>query len=328
MTDLRTQGLPRDGLAGAIAANHARKRIGLILFDGFSLLLAGAVIEALQFANILAVHASSDRSIYDIHLMSTNGGSVSSASSVFVQTEKYESNAYAACYDAVFVAAGAGEADAQERGRDVDWVSAVIDRAEMVVPIGHGERLLEAARPVWRRSHGGRTADQRERLQRLTGSTSPVEVALALVERDLGSEIARRVAQRVELPARWHTRALEGKRADAKLSERIQTSTRWIEANASRAITIDEAAQVALMSTRNFLRRFKVETGLTPSEYLLHVRIDWCCRLLATTSLPVDKVARRCGIGSGAQLSKIFRKHLGRTPTEYRARLEEPNALS
>jgi len=73
------------------------------------------------------------------------------------------------------------------------------------------------------------------------------------------------------------------------------------------------------MSERNFLRRFKMEMGVTPSDYLLFVRLDMSCRLLGETNLPVDKIARRCGIGSGGRLSKLFRKHLGTTPTEYRA---------
>lgn len=59
--------------------------------------------------------------------------------------------------------------------------------------------------------------------------------------------------------------------------------------------------------------------GVTPSDYLAYVRLDMSCRLLVETTLPVDKFARRCGVGSGRQLAKLFRKHLGVTPTEYRA---------
>lgn len=103
------------------------------------------------------------------------------------------------------------------------------------------------------------------------------------------------------------------------MSEKIQASARWFEANCDRPIAIDEAAQVAPMSERNFLRRFKIEMGVTPSEYLLYVRLDMCCRLLAETGLPVDKIARRCGLGGGGWLAKLFRKHLATTPTEYRA---------
>jgi transcriptional regulator GlxA family with amidase domain len=88
--------------------------------------------------------------------------------------------------------------------------------------------------------------------------------------------------------------------------------------NYIRPISIADAARVAAMSERNFLRRFKAQIGLTPSEYLLRARLDASCMLLAATDLPVDKIARRCGAGSGDGLAKIFRKRLSISPTEYR----------
>ncbi|MBK5066308.1 helix-turn-helix domain-containing protein [Burkholderia sp. R-70199] len=60
------------------------------------------------------------------------------------------------------------------------------------------------------------------------------------------------------------------------------------------------------MSERNFLRRFRTEMGLSPSDYLLKIRLDMSCRLLVESNLPVDKIARRCGLGNGRQLSKLF----------------------
>jgi transcriptional regulator GlxA family with amidase domain len=104
------------------------------------------------------------------------------------------------------------------------------------------------------------------------------------------------------------------------VSEKIKASAKWLETNGQRHISIDEAAQIAGMSERNFLRRFKIEMGVTPSDYLLYVRLDMSCRLLVETDLPVDKVARHCGIGCGGRLAKLFRKHLTTTPTEYRMR--------
>ncbi len=76
------------------------------------------------------------------------------------------------------------------------------------------------------------------------------------------------------------------------------------------------------MSERNFLRRFKSEIGMTPSDYLLRARLNMSCKMLVESNLPVDEVARRCGINSGAQLARLFRKYLATTPTEYRARNE------
>ena len=72
------------------------------------------------------------------------------------------------------------------------------------------------------------------------------------------------------------------------------------------------------MSERNFLRRFKMETGITPSDYLLQARLAVACTLLTDSELPVDKIARRSGMGNGDRLAKIFRRRLLISPTEYR----------
>ncbi|MCO4883534.1 helix-turn-helix domain-containing protein, partial [Paraburkholderia caribensis] len=95
-----------------------------------------------------------------------------------------------------------------------------------------------------------------------------------------------------------------------QVSDKIMASARWLQANVDRPISIDHAAQIAAMSERNFLRRFKNEMGTTPSDYLLQARLGMSCRMLVQTRLPIDKIARRCGIGSGGHLAKLFRKHL------------------
>jgi transcriptional regulator GlxA family with amidase domain len=148
-------------------------------------------------------------------------------------------------------------------------------------------------------------------------SSSPLRIALKVVEDDLGAEIARRIAASVEPPFDRHF-TVTPHRTVPKVSHRIQAAARFLEMNGNRPIAIDDAAQIASMSERNFLRRFKLEMGVTPSDYLLHVRLEMCCRLLSETSLPADKIARRCGLGDGGRLSRIFRKHLGTTPSDYR----------
>ena len=113
-----------------------------------------------------------------------------------------------------------------------------------------------------------------------------------------------------------------------RVSEQITASARWLEANVERPVSIDDAAQVAAMSERNFLRRFKSEIGMTPSDYLQRARLNMSCKMLVESSLPVDKVARRCGVNSGAQLARLFRKYLSTTPTEYRARNEAAASIA
>ena len=145
-----------------------------------------------------------------------------------------------------------------------------------------------------------------------------MRAALKLVQADFGSEVARQVVDFVRVPVETQFITLVPENASVRVSEKIQASVQWLRANGDRQIAIDQAAQVAAMSERNFLRRFKMEIGVTPSDYLLYVRLDMSCRLLVETDLPIDKIARRCGIGGGGQLAKLFRKHLTTTPTEYR----------
>jgi AraC-like DNA-binding protein len=103
-------------------------------------------------------------------------------------------------------------------------------------------------------------------------------------------------------------------------NEKVLASAKWLAANCDRLISVADAARAVAMSKRNFLRRFREEMGVTPSEYLLCARLNRTCQLLKETDLPIDKIARRSGMGSGARLAKVFRKRLDMSPTIYRAR--------
>ncbi|MCI1046997.1 helix-turn-helix domain-containing protein, partial [Caballeronia zhejiangensis] len=86
-----------------------------------------------------------------------------------------------------------------------------------------------------------------------------------------------------------------------------------------------DISQFAMLSERSLLRHFKSVMGMTPSEYLLKVRFDLACRLLVSTALPIDKIARRCSFSSGMALAKLFRKRMSVSPSEYRAAAYGPN---
>ncbi|WP_245254255.1 helix-turn-helix domain-containing protein [Paraburkholderia sp. LEh10] len=90
--------------------------------------------------------------------------------------------------------------------------------------------------------------------------------------------------------------------------------------NYSGPISVANAAQYAAMSKRNYQRRFKVEFGITPLEYLLRTRFEAVCSMLEDTELPIDKIARCCGMGDGNRLGRIFKARTGMSPTQYRAR--------
>jgi transcriptional regulator GlxA family with amidase domain len=300
------------------------RRIGIALFTGFALPDVVEVVEIFQSANALGETAQTTGTRYDVCVLSVDGDSIASSSSVLVCTDSIYSRNHAHDFHALFIAGGAGVRSVLRDDRLIAWLRRMYLHTELIFPIAEARLLLEAARfgDASDEPQCGESAPVVAKESLTAGifasSSSPLLIALKVVEDDLGAEIARQIASCVEPLFDTHFTAAPNRTA-SDVSHRIQAAARFLETNSNRPISINEAAQIASMSERNLLRRFKLEMGVTPSDYLLHVRLDMCCRLLAETSLPADKIARRCGLGDGGRLSKIFRKQLGTTPSDYRA---------
>lgn len=295
------------------------RRIGILLYDGFSLLGAGLVAELFQTANEVAAPDGGSRITYDVRFLSVEGSSVTCSAAVRVWTDTLDPRRPAGL-DMLFIAGGEGARAAASDTRLLCWLRAACATTNSVRPIAEGRAVLVAA-GVMKPAADARYPqpsllpgdDAEQRFESMKG-------ALAVIRRDLGVEVARTVVERV-LPA-W-TDQLLPRLGDAGLTsaaDKIRAAARWLRQNCGHDISIADAAEVATMSERNFLRRFKLEMGVTPSDFLLQARLDTACGFLAETELPVDKVARRSGMGNGDRLAKIFRKRLSVSPTEFRQR--------
>ncbi|WP_322025108.1 AraC family transcriptional regulator [Burkholderia sp. BCC1977] len=102
------------------------------------------------------------------------------------------------------------------------------------------------------------------------------------------------------------------------MSEKMRHVAEWLSANFAESVRMRQAAALVAMSERSLLRNFTRETGVTPSAYLTQVRLARACAMLERTALPVDSIARRCGLGSGDYLAHLFRHRFDATPTEHR----------
>ncbi|MCX4175814.1 MULTISPECIES: GlxA family transcriptional regulator [Paraburkholderia] len=302
---------------------NAVTRVDIALFNGFALPTVAAIIEIFQKANSLIAAQRSGRARYDVSLLSAAGGRIASSSSVFVWTDDVQSHRGTNETHLLFIAGGAGVQQACRDERLSNWLRRRHPFSEIVHPIAEGQLLLQAAGLPSRycsllyedkEAHGLYPA------RSLTEAPGAVSTALRIVEEDLGADLAQQVAESIAPQPKTPFSSSVTLGVTPQISEKILASARWLEANVDRPISIDDAAQVAAMSERNFLRRFKSEIGMTPSDYLLRARLNMSCRMLVESRLPVDKIARRCGIGSGGQLSKLFRKYLATTPTDYRMR--------
>jgi transcriptional regulator GlxA family with amidase domain len=308
----------------AVSGRTTQRRIGIALFNGFALPATTTIVEAFHAANADLDEGPLAPPCYDVVLVSGPGGRIASSSSVFVWTDSVEANRLAGHFDVLFVAGGKGVATALRDERLLAWLRSAEAFSDAILPVGEGRLLLEAAGIASSRPGSG--ARRPRALQfgathdhNVGEGADPLRTALAVIESDYGKDLAQRIGHSIRPETDTQFAPVVRKSMSIRVSEPIQLSARWLAANSDRDVSVEEAADVATMSPRNFLRRFKMEMGVTPSEYLLHVRLDTVCRMLSETSLPVDKIARRCGIGSGGRLAKLFRKHLGTTPTEYRA---------
>ncbi|PMS35395.1 transcriptional regulator GlxA family with amidase domain [Trinickia symbiotica] len=266
---------------------------------------------------------------YELIVVSDAGGSVASSGAMRVWSERLETYASGG-FDVLFIAGGPGAARAKEDESFMHHLREALQHTRVVKPIGEGFGILAAANATQGTEAGAqpnvpialgvaaRTAPLVEQAVALDDPLGPIAAALSIVKRDRGANAAREISER-SMPGAWRRLgAVLGELDEGGAREKINAAARWMRENYGRPISVAKAAQVAAMSERSFLRRFKSQMGLTPSEYLLRARLDASCLLLVATDLPVDKIARRCGVSSGDGLAKIFRKRLSISPTEYR----------
>ncbi|WP_346278822.1 helix-turn-helix domain-containing protein [Burkholderia ambifaria] len=305
---------------------HQRASVIVLLLEGFSIMQMGKLAAVFELANQLgrAEGAFTDR--YELRLYSVHGGPVRSSSGVGIWTEAARTLG-ASTVHAMFVLSGQDGIDALDE-QLIAWLRHAHQRARVVRGSHGGRKLLtqihlsqkevEKAGPGADGS-GASSAGRDDDEPAGDEDDGPFSDALSIVRVDMGYEIAQEIVMCMVSGAnRKLTDVLFGARV-ARASTLIRMAAHHLRVNSENRISIADAAQAAAMSERNFLRRFKNEIGVTPTEFVLRIRLEKACRMLIETDLPADKVARRTGLGSGDRMAKLFRQHLQTSPTEYRA---------
>lgn len=157
------------------------------------------------------------------------------------------------------------------------------------------------------------------------GVTAGMDLALALVEADLGREVALDTArQLVMYVQRSGGQSQFSPQLAAQYSERprLRELQQRIQAEPAADHSVPALARRAGMSPRHFARVFQRELGVTPAAYVESVRIDLARRLLGDSVHSVDEVASIAGFGCSESLRRAFSRRLGTTPREYRARFQ------
>jgi transcriptional regulator GlxA family with amidase domain len=157
------------------------------------------------------------------------------------------------------------------------------------------------------------------------GVTAGIDLALALVEEDVGRDAALEVARHlVVFLRRPGGQAQFSAQLRAQLARRqpLREVQHWITERPAADLSVERLAARAGLSPRQFARSFAAETGVTPGRYVDRVRLEAARRELEDTGAAVGQVARCCGYGTPEAMRRAFIRALGVAPAEYRQRFQ------
>jgi transcriptional regulator GlxA family with amidase domain len=309
-------------------------RILFVLFDGVQSLDVTGPFEVFAGAN-----AYSRRSQYGLRLASLGGRDVVTSSGLGLRVDTDLDHVRA---PETLVVPG-GEGTRNPEAALVRRIGTLARRAGRVMSVCTGAILLaEAGLLDGRRAttHWTMCATLAERFPQVrvepepifirdgpiatsAGVTTGIDLALALVEEDLGRDAALQIARHLVMFLRrpgnqsQFSTQLRGQVAQRDSLRDVQ---QWIADNPAADLAVTKLADRAGLSPRQFARAFATETGTTPGRYVDRTRLESARRLLEETTNGVDQIARACGYGVAETMRRAFQRELGVSPAEYRRR--------
>lgn len=244
--------------------------------------------------------------------------------------------------DTLLIAGGEGVAAAATDHLLIDWVRERAKQARRTASVCTGAFLLAASGMLDGRravTHWAFCAELARRFPAIrvepdpifvqdgtvwssAGVTAGIDLALALVEEDLGRTVALAVARHLVV-------FLKRPGGQAQFSEFLSLQTAedkfgplhdWISHHLADDLSLPVLADQAGMSERSFSRHYAEATGLTPARAIEKLRVEGARHLLSETRLPVKRISQRCGFGSEETMRRSFLRLLDTTPQDYRAR--------
>lgn len=314
-----------------------KRSIAFVVFDGFQLVDMAAV-SVFELANDCPGGPH-----YDLVLLSEHGGAVRSSSGVKVESQQFD----ARIYDTVMVA-GAMTAIVSSPAF-VDFLRQSSTLSRRTASICTGAFLLAEAGILDGRRVTTHWAHARQ-LQQLypktrveedrifindgkvwtsAGMTACIDLSLALVEQDIGVSNASMIARKMVV---YHRRSGGQSQFSALLemeakSDRIQNALNYAKRNLTRELPVDELADAANLSRRQFSRAFRSETGQSPAKAVETLRVELARTMLEDSHHSIDVVARETGFSDPERMRRAFLRKFGQPPQAFRraARIGKAN---
>jgi transcriptional regulator GlxA family with amidase domain len=314
------------------------RRVLILGFAGVQALDMVGPFEVFTGASLYAESRGADG--YDVRVVSVGGAPVSTGTGLTLVADPLPDPAVPV--DTVVLPGGVGTETARRDPELIAWITAIAPHARRVVSVCTGALLAAQAglldgcvatthwafAPQLASEFPAVTVDPDRIFVRSSatvwtaaGVTAGIDLALSLVEGDLGTEAAQTVARYLVMYLRrpggqtqfaapvWMPRARRTPIRDVQEA---------IEATPGGAHSITELARRAAMSPRHFTRVFTEEVGEAPGAYVERIRVEAARRQLEETDDAVMVIAARCGFGSSETLRRNFVRRLGVSPDQYR----------
>lgn len=311
--------------------------IAFVVYPGYSV-MGLAVVTAFEIANLMASGEP-----YVFRFVSETGGAVATSAGARLETEPFTDRPcdtlivggatepstpgliafmreapkrcrrLAAVCTGAFVLAEAGLLDG--RRATTHWMHARdLQRAYPKAQVDE-DRIFINDGPIWTSA----------------GMTAGVDLGLALIENDLGPELAKAVARKLVI---YHRRGGGQSQFSALLelspkSDRIRAALTYARENLHKPLTVPDLAEAAHLSPRQFSRAFHAETGQSPAKAIENLRVEEARTLMEQSRHPIDVVARLTGFSDRDQMRRAFLRAFGQPPQVLRrnARLESIDIL-
>jgi len=302
--------------------------VALVLRPDFQV-MSLAALSAFEFANLAA-----GEKLYDIQVYSEHGGLVASSLHTSVDTAPLGR----ADFDTVLISGAMDGAPAsagihaylQEAAKHSRRLGALCVGAFALAEAGllDGKRATVhwARAPEMRRNFPLVKVDEDRiyivdgKIWTSAGMTAALDLTLGMVEKDFGPKLARSVSQKLVL---YHRRAGGQSQHSALLdlnptSNRIQQALEYARRNLRRELSVNELADAAFLSPRQFSRAFRAETGSTPAKAIENLRLEAARLMLEQGRHTIESVATETGFGDRDRMRRAFLRVYGQSPQSLR----------
>src|SRR6202522_1739441 len=313
--------------------------VELLAFPLVQLLDVTGPVQVFASANDV-VRKSGGRPPYELKVVAQSGAQVTTTAGLKLSTQSLPREG--AAVDTLMVAGGRGVEAAAADPVIIDWVQLRAKRARRIASVCTGAFLLAASGLLDGRraaTHWSYCAELARRFPKVRVETDPIfvhdgpvwssagvtagiDLALALVEEDLGPTLALAVARYlvVFMKRRGGQAQFSTALSLQMAGDEFAALHEWINNHLADDLPLPVLADQAGMSERSFSRHYAEATGLTPARAIERLRVEAARRLLSESGLPVKRISQRCGFGSEETMRRSFLRLLAVTPQDYRSR--------